>query len=81
MFTDAGDLRVERMVQIIAKRAVQGQITRPLLPATIREACNSLSRAGFEEVWDTEPQYAIADQISKRVCEPQMWLPIDRWDW
>jgi hypothetical protein len=80
MFTDAGDARVERLVTKIVAKAEKGKIARKDLAATIRKGCDSLERAGFGEVWDTEPQWAIADQITERVCEPQMWLPYDRWE-
>lgn len=34
----------------------------------------------YGEVYDTEPQYAIADYISAE-CEAQGWQRVSRWDW
>jgi hypothetical protein len=76
MFSDRADLEVEQECKRVGDRARD----REKLPKQIHAMCERIAEK-FPEVWDTEPQWAISDWFTEKVCEPRMWQPIDRWEW
>lgn len=80
MFTPEGDRACQQIVDRLVAEAQQGVLTRNMLPERVRKMIQVVQQ-NHEEVWDTEPQYALAAEISKFVCKPQGWEPIERWDW
>lgn len=80
MYTDAGNRLVEAGVRGLVERGLAGKFGRAQLPQEIEAMCKAVAKH-HPEVYDTEPQYDIAREVNKRLCEPSMWLPIERWDW
>jgi hypothetical protein len=80
MFSMAGNDACENAVQEIVAQVEAGKLSRKDLPQAVRKACNEIEKT-YPEVYDTEPQGQFAYDLTKRVCEPQMWIELDRWDW
>lgn len=80
MFSRAGNDACASMIDSLVRDVAAGGITRLTLPREIRNRMKQIAAAGFDEVYDTEPEWAISDDVTKRICEPQMWQPVER-DW
>lgn len=80
MFTLEGEVFVDQTLQMFKAMVENGEIKRPDFNKAIRAMSKDISKV-HEEVWDTEPQWAICDWINKNVCEPNGFIPTDRWDW
>ena len=80
MYTERGNQVVEAAVDRLVQLGNDGKVTRKDLPEKIEQMCKAIARH-HAEVYDTEPQYDIAEQINVRLCTPQLWQPISRWDW
>jgi hypothetical protein len=81
MFSKEGNDALKSMCDTIILDAECGKISRKGLAHEILHHCDMVQDAGFPEVWDTEPQWAISDELTERLCKPQMWLPIIRGEW
>lgn len=80
MFTDAGDEACEQILLKLEASVEAGILTRNALTEYTRKLINIVQET-HPEVWDTEPQYELANQINLRVCVPQGWQTVERWDW
>ena len=80
MYTDDGDAYVAREVNDLIERGMAGGFERVHLLGEIRAMIDSVSKV-HGEVYDTEPEANIADQINERLCKRQGWLPVSRHDW
>ena len=80
MYSEAGDLYVNEQVDDLIGRGNTGGFTRHHLPGEVRAMLDSIAKL-HPEVYDTEPEANIAEQINERLCKPQGWLPIHRDDW
>jgi len=80
MYTDEADAYVAEEVDALIARGLEGGFERQHLLGEVRVMIDSI--AGMHgEVYDTEPEANIAEQINERLCKPQGWLPISRHDW
>lgn len=75
MYTDGGNAALENAVKKLAKVKDRKQLVK-----AIQKMQKQLEAKGFGEVYDTEPEWEITDWVNVNVCEPKMWLLIDRWD-
>lgn len=80
MFSKEGNDALKAACDELIANATCGKISRTDLPREIEHACNEVEKV-HPEVWDTEPQWAIADEINEHLCTPQMWKPISREEW
>lgn len=79
MYTDDGNQAVANAVDALAEKMRNGTVTRPQLDKQIRLLLNHVEKS-HPEVHDTEPEWAICDEINK-VCDELMWKHTDRWEW
>lgn len=79
MFTRAGNDALAAGVSALIGRMQRGEVTRPQLPAAVVALCDELEHT-HSEVWDTEPQWAISDEVTA-ACNELGWAPLSRWDW
>lgn len=72
MYSTEGNDACEAAVANIANVAdtVSGSVTREEVKCLIQNAFKSVRAAGFGEVYDTEPQYQIVEEVNIRVCAP-----------
>lgn len=80
MFSKEGNDAVAAMCDEIVRMGACGQVTRIGLGREIKHQMRAVAAAGYDEVYDTEPEWAIVDEINERLCGALMWLPITR-DW
>lgn len=81
MFTIEGNRALYAAVTRLQKSIHRKNGRRIDLSMLIKEMCKEVERKGFSEVWDTEPQVEIADWVNEHICAPNLWMPIERWDW
>jgi hypothetical protein len=81
MFSKEGNDALKDACDTIILNAEAGKVSRTGLAHEITHFCDLLEDAGYPEVWDTEPQWAISDELSERLCKPLKWLPISREEW
>lgn len=74
-----GDDCVTRQMEALALTIRRGQIQRKNLYTHIRDLQKRTVEAGFGEVHDTEPEWAIADFVNI-LCDEQGWKHVDRWE-
>jgi hypothetical protein len=79
MFSRAGNDACEKLVVSLADRANAGTVTRKALAAEVRAAMEAVARK-HAEVFDTEPESQIAEEVTRRICGPQMWSGFSRWE-
>lgn len=79
MFTPEGNRACEQIVLRISAEITERILTRNMLPARIEALCQEVAKE-HGEVYDTEPQYHLAERISA-LCLEQNWQPVSRWDW
>lgn len=80
MYTEEGDLYVNDQVDALIASGLAGGFQRVHLIGEIRAMIDSIAKV-HPEVYDSEPEAEIAEQVNKRLCEPQGWLPVSRHDW
>lgn len=80
MYSDKGDDYVAEQVDDLIGRGNTGGFGRQHLVAEVRAMIDSIAKV-HGEVYDTEPEWHIADAINERLCKPQGWQPISRDDW
>ena len=80
MYTDEGDVYVAEQVNDLIIRGMAGGFERVHLLGEIRAMIDSIAKV-HGEVYDTEPEANIAEQVNERLCKPQGWLPVSRFDW
>jgi len=84
MFSDEGDIAVQRVVQMIIAEVRMGQVTRETLPDRIRLGLKYVAYQadgkGHPEVYDTAVQEVLEDEVH-RLCLSQGWDRLNRWDW
>ena len=80
MYSEEGDLYVAEQVNDLINRGHAGGFGRVHLIAEIRAMVDSIAKV-HPEVYDTEPEADIADQVNERLCKPLGWLPVSRHDW
>lgn len=80
MFSREGNDACEAEVAKIVAEVEAGKITRRTLREAYRRVLTAVAEAGHTEVHDTEPEWAIADEFTKRICRPQMWQDFSRWE-
>lgn len=80
MFTPEANQFVAARVNALIEQGRSGAFKRTELAAKVRAMCNEIE-VTYPEVYDTEPQYDIADVLNLSLCGPEGWLPISRWDW
>lgn len=81
MFSKEGNDAVKTMCDEIVRQGEAGQVTRIGLAREIECQMDLVEKAGYDEIYDTEPQWAISDEISERLCKQMKWLPISREEW
>lgn len=84
MFSDEGDIAVQRVVQMVTAEVRMGQVTRQTLPERIRLGLKYVAYQadgkGHPEVYDTTVQEALEIAVN-RLCTAQGWGTTSRWDW
>jgi len=84
MFSDEGDIAVQRVVQMVTAEVRMGQVTRETLPDRIRLGLKYVAYQadgkGHPEVYDTAVQEVLEDEVH-RLCLSQGWDRLNRWDW
>ena len=80
MFSATGNDACANAVQEIVAQVEAGKLSRKDLPKAVSAACKKIEKR-HPEVYDTEPQGQFAYDLTKRVCQPQMWEELDRWEW
>lgn len=78
MYSPEANAAVKAMCDRVVQ-AVEDGLSRKDLEDVIRAEMRVVF-ATYPEVYDTEPEWAITDEINERVCKPQMWVLVDRWD-
>lgn len=78
MFSPAGNAACAKAVAKAVKDAEAGRLTRKNLRARYHEILDSIAKK-HSEVYDTEPEWAIADALNDLICKPQMWVSFSRW--
>lgn len=78
MFSTEANDTVAAAVAALVKRCTENGVSRNDLPAEVRKMQKAVSRAGFVEVFDTEPEWAIVDEITFLLCTPQGWMALSR---
>lgn len=76
MFSREGNDACEALVVRVVEMIEAGKVNRSSLITVIHLEMREVEKT-HDEVWDTEPRGQILWEVSKRGCEPQMWLPID----
>lgn len=74
-----GDDFVSGQMQSLADRIRHGRLRRDGLYDEIRAIQALCVTAGFGEVHDTEPEWAITDFVNL-LCDEQGWAHVDRWE-
>lgn len=74
-----GDDFVTAQMGEFARRVRAGEIRALDLYDEIRAVQARCVEAGFGEVHDTEPEWAIADFVNA-LCDEQGWAHVDRWE-
>lgn len=69
-----------RAVASALKKFAQEPLERVTLEKAVRRMMKGLADLGYTEVYDTEPRDEITHWVSKNICEPRKWLPLDKWD-
>jgi hypothetical protein len=81
MYTEAGNRAVADALDVLVAQVEEGHVTRRQLTHYIQRLLETVYQQGHAEVYDTEPEWHIADQINLRICHPQQWQLVSRWDW
>jgi hypothetical protein len=74
-----GDEFVTAQMHDLACLIRDGALTRRDLYDEIRGIQKRTVEAGFGEVHDTEPEWAICDFVNL-LCDEQGWVHVDRWE-
>lgn len=78
MYSREGNDALAVQVDIISDGMREGRVSRRDLPELLGLTCKVVAM-DHPEVHDTEPEWAIVDEINK-VCDELMWKRIDRDD-
>jgi len=80
MYTDEGNAYVAAVIDALIASGVAGGFTRNELDAQLKAAIAGIAKV-HPEVYDTEPEWAICDEINSRLCDPAGWRRVTREDW
>ncbi len=80
MFSDEGNDFLAAGIARLAEKAAAGGLTRRMLSDSLGDLQADACKHGFIECYDTEPEWAIVDEVNALICTPQMWLPVTRDD-
>lgn len=80
MYSRAGNDAVATAVDALVAKALAGEVTRRTLRREYDLLLKAVAKGGFREVYDTEPEWAVADDLNDRICKPLLWLAFSRWD-
>jgi len=78
MYTEEGNRVLGAAVDALVLRAQAGEVLATGLMAEIVEMLKGVEASGHGECYDTEPEWAVVDQVNERVCVPMRWMPITR---
>lgn len=81
-YTREANDAMETLFQQLVEDLVGGVVTRNMLPTAINARLNDLVKKLSEQggVWDTEPQYELADRLNP-VLDELGCKEISRWEW
>lgn len=77
MFTDEGNIQVYNMVNILIMEALRGEFARHELQEVLRDAMETLSSNGYDEIFDTEVRIRISRRINHELLLPMKWQQIN----
>jgi hypothetical protein len=84
MYSDEGDIAVQRVLRMVEAEVRMGQVTRASLPERIRLGLKYVAYQadgkGHSEVYDTVVQEAVEVEANRLCCQ-QRWEAVSRWDW
>lgn len=79
MFTEEANMAVQIQMDMVAGAINGGHLKRTQLVPLVLAAMETVVLAGFGEVHDTEPEWAIVDFVNGH-CDTQGWKHISRDD-
>jgi hypothetical protein len=79
MFSEEAERAVTIQMDMVAAAINGGHLKRTELPALVRAAMDTVTKAGYGEVHDTEPEWNIVTFVNEH-CDTQGWVHISRDD-
>ena len=78
MYTEEGNRVLGQAVDSLIESAKAGQFPATELMTKVTELLVAVEATGHGECYDTEPEWAVVDEINERLCIPMRWAPITR---